>query len=239
MKNKNLKGFTFVELLLVMLVLGIIISLTLPIIRGIKDDDDIHRAYMKKANQDVTDAVNMISIKENKFRGFEMVKNAYASNCTTPQAGSSRTALTEAKYISTGADNCGNTLRNLFNAGLNTFECGTCRNVATNCYKDKDNKVLPCITTDFKYKNAAGTPINEGIIAQPGLVIGGKPVLIFLYDYDDSGDEPTYGYIYVDMNKDKGPNEYCKDRYKFIIYNDRVAMETDPAKGGCSMALGG
>lgn len=233
------KAFTFVELLLVMLVLGIIISLTLPIIKGIKDDKDIYRAYMKKANQDVTDAVNMISIKENKFRGFEMVKGAFEGNDRL------RSTLTPA-YIDTapGHETRCNTLRNLFNVGLDTYECGTCRDVASNnCYKDTDNKVLPCITTDFSRNN-----VNEGITGQPGLVIGGKPVLVFLYSYDDgtgaarvgtrgTATDPIYGYVYVDMNKDKGPNEYCKDRYKFIIYNDRVAMETDKRNGGCSLTL--
>ena len=60
---RRYKGFNFVELMLVMAVLGVIVALTFPILKNIKDDDDIHRAYMKKANQDVTDALSMALIK--------------------------------------------------------------------------------------------------------------------------------------------------------------------------------
>ena len=120
---KKIRAFTFVELLLVMLVLGIIISLTLPIIRNIKDDDDIYRAYMKKANQDVVDAMNMIFIRENQFTGFKMLKEAYTD---AGLVAVNRYSEALRAYIDAANDSRCNTLRNLFNAGLNTFECGTC-----------------------------------------------------------------------------------------------------------------
>ena len=231
---KNKKGFTFVELLLVMLVLGIIISLTLPIIKGIKDDDDIHRAYMKKANQDVSDAMNMISIKENKFKGMYMLEG-------------NKLAAVNANY---SYDAKG--LRNLFNAGLGGLKCGECSEAdRSKCYLNATNNLVQCIISapDFKVGNtAAGIKTN----GTPGIVLGGKPVMIFqLNDYNagnqvkcsynntgKSKDEKVYGCLFIDMNKDKGPNEFCKDRYKFVIYNDRIAMETDKTKGGCSFVLG-
>lgn len=240
------KGFTFVELLLVMLVLGIIISLTLPIIKNIKDDDDIYRAYMKKANQDVTDAINMISIKENLFRGFEMLKKAYEPG--DPNYNNIRRNLSY--YIDANAnDTRCNTMRNLFNAGLNTFECGTCHNAAdtSRCYKPSNNAASPCISN---WKDA-GT-LNTDLSEQPGLILGGKPAMIFLYNYNDgtgcdpdnmtcgTNNDPIYGYVFVDVNKDKSPNECCKDRYKFIVYNDRVAMETTGGVDncGCTFEMG-
>ena len=239
---KKIRAFTFVELLLVMLVLGVVISLTLPIIKNIKDDDDIFRSYMKKANQDVTDALSMIFIKETNFTGFEMFEstNTYdqeivghfgdGSNCTK--------------------------LKNAFNRGLNTVECGdcvlklkhdgvtrdwtNCKTVGTGAAIRPDN----CTAIAFKDASDNDVPLN-----QPGLVLSGKPIMVFQYDYSDPDntavgevdpDESNniYGYIYIDMNKDKGPNQYCKDRYKFIIYNDRVAMDTDTTHvGGCGFEL--
>ena len=223
---KKIKGFTFVELLLVLLILGVIISLTLPIIKNIKDDDDIYRAYMKKANHDVTEAMNMIFIKMPRFTGMSMIEDGTIQN----YAGSENFTKDS------------NGLRNIFNVGLNTFMCGTC--IAYDKDEDEDENSLynktTCILTD-EGNPATCMPNDKKFTGdhldnQPGLVLGGKPVWVFEYAYqakgadNDYGDD-IYGFIYVDMNKDKKPNELCKDRYKFVIYNDHVAMD------GCSLEL--
>lgn len=205
----RLKAFTFVELLLVMLVLGIIISLTLPIVKNIKDDGDIYRAYMKKANQDVTDAINMIFIKDPAFTGFQSVNDGI-------------TAARDANFSATDSG-----LRYAFNKGLNTQECKSCTSAGdrSTC-STNDN----CTAIDFK--NANG--VAQNVTAKPGLVLNGKPIWLFSYGVDNNYGgigETIYGRIYVDMNKDKSPNALCKDRYIFVIYNDRVAME------GCDYSL--
>ncbi|MCR4880712.1 MAG: prepilin-type N-terminal cleavage/methylation domain-containing protein [bacterium] len=224
------KAFTFVELLLVMLVLGIIISLTLPIIKNIKDDEDIYRSYMKKANQDITDAMSMIFIREPNFTGFEMFE---------APAGSYDNDLVK-QFFGTNIKNV--QLRNAFNKGLNTFECGVCTDAdSSECAKlivknaaGYDEERMQCAAVSFQaQKTALANNIADN---QPGLILAGKPIFVFQYQYFEKNDalnrpEPIYGFVYVDMNKDKGPNELCKDRYRFIIYNDRVAMD------GCNLEL--
>ena len=207
----KIKAFTFVELLLVMLILGIIISLTLPIVKNIKDDGDIYRAYMKKANQDVTDAINMIFIKVPDFTGFQSVKDGI-------------TASYDARFT---ASNAG--LRYAFNKGLNTQSCKDCNEAnPSECATNSD-----CTTHDFYVGNTA-----QGVASNPGLVLNGKPIWLFKWDCPtgaacptDDANETYYGHIYVDMNKDKSPNKLCEDRFIFVVYNDRVAME------GCDYSL--
>lgn len=214
---KKLKAFTFVELLLVMLVLGIIISLTLPIVKNIKDDGDIYRAYMKKANQDVTDAINMIFIKEPVFTGFHMFEDNPGS----------LTKFYNAAGDAANDPNKTKWLRNAFNTGLNTQECKDCKDSANKSTCSTDGN---CTAIDFQ--NAAG--VAQGVTAKPGLVLNGKPIWLFSYGVDNNyggTGETIYGRIYVDMNKEKAPNTLCKDRYIFVIYNDRVAME------GCDYSL--
>ena len=216
---KKNKAFTFVELLLVLMILGIIMALTIPIIKNVKDDDDIYRAYMKKANQDVTDAMNMIFIKEPNFMGFRQMPDNAAF--TKNDSG----------------------LRNAFNSGLNAMECQGCSDTTLK---------LKCATNgnciDKEFKGYDGKNISEN----KGLYIGGKPVMLFQWVagddnnenvLNDANGERIYGFVYVDMNKDKRPNEMCKDRYRFIVYSDKIVMDTrqlnaagDP-EGGCKFDL--
>lgn len=215
-----------------MLILGIIISLTLPIIKNIKDDDDIYRAYMKKATQDVTDAMNMIFVKVPNFTGFEMFQAA---------EGTYDADMVNSWFRNSDGDTNCTKLRNAFNKGLNTFECGICRdeNDRTSCAKlirknaaGVDEEVMQCAAVSFNEIRMAGVPEMDD--TQPGLILAGKPIMVFQYNYTADAADPensVYGYVYVDMNKDKSPNELCKDRYRFIIYNDRVALD------GCDFEL--
>ena len=180
------KGFTFVELMLVLLVLGVIIMLTIPLLSNLKDDDKIYRAYMKKANQDVTDAVSMALIKNRLFTGFDRLGNIAAGVNTagyTATAEGIRTALSVAV------------------AGTNCEGTG-------------------CLATPF-------------VANAPGLILSGKSVMMFEYAYTaaTATEEATYGNIYIDMNGNKSPNENCKDRYTFELYNDRAVMV------GCDLSL--
>ena len=176
---KKYKGFTFVELMLVLLVLGIIIMLTIPLLKNLKDDQKIYRAYMKKANQDVTDAVSMAFIKNSALTGFDKLGNiGWADNA---------------------ADYDANSL------GIRT-----------------------AITTAVNGKLCAGkTCLNDPFVEDaPGLILPGKSVMMFNYNYTaaTASKEATYGFIYIDMNGDKSPNELCQDRYKFELYADRAVM---------------
>ncbi len=74
---KKYNAFTFVELLMVMLVLGIIISLTMPLLSNIVNSDDVNRSYMRKAIQDVTDAASLALVKDRFVFG-----DASSDNCT-------------------------------------------------------------------------------------------------------------------------------------------------------------
>lgn len=222
---KKIKAFTFVELLLVMLILGVIVTLTLPIIKNIKEDEDIYRAYMKKANQDVLDAMNMLMIKEPRFSGFDMF---------TAPAGTYANQIANSFNHSEASSGNDGRLQNAFNRGLGGLECGICNNRANNCSTD-GAAVAECISTNF-----LNTYSSADITGNPGVLLGGKTALVFQWVSSSSenfGGERIYGYIYVDMNRDKKPNEYCKDRYKFLIFKDKVAMETRAAKGGCSYTL--
>lgn len=233
------RAFTFVELLLVMLILGIIMTLTLPIIREIKNDDDIYRSYMKKANQDVTDAMGMIFVRRQNFRGFEMFQ---------APAGTYDADLVNRMFNGNGKQDC-EKLRNAFNVGLDTFECGVCtaRRLPngdrdwSQCVTttDRNNAIVEanCTGQNLNFVDINNRPVPDN---QPGIVLAGKPVMVFQYDFQPvaaNHPEPTYGYVYVDMNRDKAPNRYCEDRYRFIIYNDRVEMDTDTNRGGCSFNL--
>ena len=219
--RKN-KAFTFVELLLVLMILGIIMALTIPIIKNLKDDDDIYRAYMKKANQDVTDAMNMVFIKEPNFHGFSKLE--------------SYDAFQPPAHITNATSKMNVRLRKAFNRALNAMECQNCTSVSVPKLKCETDDA--CIAKTFAGYNGRNIQENEG------LYVGGKPVMLFQWVGDknlsDNNGEKIYGYLYMDMNKDKRPNEMCKDRYRFIVYDDRAVMDTrqlddagDPA-GGCT-----
>ncbi len=186
---KRYKGFTFVELMLVLLVLGIIIMLTLPLLKNLKDDSKIYRAYMKKANQDVTDAVSMALIKNRAFTGFNALRPL--ADLPAGMAG-----------YTNDADGAG------IRTALSVAVAG------------RDCEGTGCLTN------------NPPVADAKGLILPGKSVMMFEYNkVDEQKDaagnvtqEATYGHIYIDMNGDKSPNEDCKDRYTFVLYNDRAVM---------------
>lgn len=182
---RKYSGFTFVELMMVLLVLGVIIMLTIPLLKNLKDDSKIYRAYMKKANQDVTDAVSMALIKNRLFTGFDRLGKVGKISGGTHTAG-----------YDTNAEG----IRTALSVAINGKNCP-----------------LPdgtdCLDTPF-------------VAGAPGLILSGKSVMTFEYKYAaaTTTKEATYGFIYIDMNGNKSPNELCKDRYKFELYKDRAVM---------------
>ena len=214
---KKYKGFNFVELMLVMVVLGVIITLTLPLLKNIKDDDDIHRAYMRKANQDVTDALAM-----------SLIKNRYVRDIS--RLGKINTNFTNSTYLNAGETTpTALGMRYLFNTAIAGAECGTTSgDIKIKTYEDAD-----CLS-NFVFKTEDGSTSVTLTDETPGIVLPGNAVMLF----DDSViDEVNgiYGHIYVDMNGNKAPNTLCKDRYRFILYKDRVAL--DESITGCTFAL--
>ncbi len=100
MMSRN--GFNFVELLLVMMVLGVIMALTMPILTNLKDDDDFYRAYMKKANQDVMDMVSMTLVRNRMIglTGFNKLGHLRLTGVPTTSSQKNSTYLR--KIFSTG-----------------------------------------------------------------------------------------------------------------------------------------
>ena len=193
---RRYKGFNFVELMLVMAVLGVIVALTFPILKNIKDDDDVYRAYMKKATQDVTDALSMALIKNRFVRDVSYLeKDGIVNNL----------------YEGTG----GVGTRDFLNSAIGGKICA-----GTACMKS-----LPYKKTD----TGTGKDLAEDA---PGIILGGSAAL--MVDKKDGTDD-IYAHIYVDMNGNKSPNQLCKDRYRFILYKDRVAL--DESIDGCSLEM--
>ena len=197
------KGFTFVELMLVLLVLGVIIMLTIPLLSNLKDDDKIYRAYMKKANQDVTDAVSMALIKNRLFTGFDKLGSI-----------SGGTGTADYRANSSG-------IRTALEVAIAGKECTGYSNSAN---------VEPCVDNSNKLVISESKTLTNDT---PGLILSGKSVMMFEYAYEDATTtkEATYGFIYIDMNGNKSPNELCKDRYQFELYKDRAVMV------GCDLSL--
>ncbi|MCQ2958154.1 MAG: prepilin-type N-terminal cleavage/methylation domain-containing protein [Candidatus Gastranaerophilales bacterium] len=207
---KNEKAFTFVELLMVMLILGIIITLTMPLLNNLKNDEDIYRAYMKKAIHDVTDATNMVFIRERYLTDFS--ENSLNKLCSIYGC----TNLAD-KYHDCNADCSSHQgLRAVYN--LLAVPGAVCYGIGEDdCF------------------SAGITPmVQDGGNNLPGIKNGSKSVMQFLYNPQDTNGDgviDTFGEIYFDVNGNKAPNQLCQDRYKFIIYLDKVAMD------GCDLAL--
>jgi len=193
------KAFNFVELLLVLLILGVVISLTMPLLKKIKDDDKINKSYERKATQDVSDALALAMIKKPQLTGLDR--------------------MTAAGYT---ADALG--LRNLFNTAIPATPCnknGSDTTIDRKCgiettFTDNLVKAKP----DDKDKNVEITS------ATPGFTVGGKMVFMFVYDeVEATATTPaSYGYVFVDVNGKKLPNELNKDRYSFKLYNDKAVL---------------
>jgi len=192
----NKKGFTFVELLMVMLILGFIASLTVPLVKNLLNKQDIYRAYQKKAINDVTNAYSLIMLKTRN-----------------------RPDLASA-------------------AGMrNTFA------MVMNGTPTDANQDMNWIVGDNGF---------------PGIIVNKKAVILFNIEdviinrgNDEAGDPIVDQYrntpvIYYDANgyevNDNGqiknnPNLYCKDRYKFLIINDRVMLDPNTCSECINMAI--
>lgn len=171
---KKYNAFTFVELLMVMLVLGIIISLTMPLLSNIVNSDDVNRSYMRKAIQDVTDATALALVKDRFVFG-----DASSDNCTR--------------------------IRDKFKLSMSGS------NILSTAWADLDLDAN-----------------------QPGINVGNKSEIYFLYAPAPPAGDEHVGLIYYDVNGSKKPNKPCEDRYRFILYPDKATI--DPALG-CSLAI--
>lgn len=43
------------------------------------------------------------------------------------------------------------------------------------------------------------------------------------------------GYLYVDVNGVKKPNQYGRDAYQFAVYKEKLMLQTSPSLGGKSL----
>ena len=207
-------AFTFVELLMVILLLGIIITLTLPLLQNIKDDKELYRSYMKKAIHDVTDATSLVFLREKYLTDF---KSATLGNLCVYYG----CATAADKYNACGELGCNSPtgLRAVYN--LLAVPGETCIGAA--CFTGTD-----------------GMPTNGA--ALPGIKVGNKTVMQFSYDPNPPANPTTFGNIYIDVNGSKKPNTGCQDRYKFTILLDRVVLDPDydgdgNADTGCSYEI--
>ena len=202
------KGFNMVELMLTMMLLGIIAALTLPLLKNLKDDDDVYRAYLKKANQDVTDIISMAFIK-NKSKGI------INFNRLGRKPHSSTTVLYPAN--ATG-------LQELFLTAVKGSKC-----TGTACLADLN---FSCTTEDKKCP--ASKEVKTAVLSKtspaPGIKLQGKTILMFKWEkITGTADNPaTFGYVFFDINGDKGPNQLCKDRYKFQLLKNSAKLIVCP-----------
>ena len=196
---RRYKGFNFVELMLVMAVLGVIIALTFPLLKNIKDDDDVYRAYMKKATQDVTDALSMALIKNRFVRDVSYLEKDGIVN-----------------DLYEGVNGVGT--RDFLNSAIGGKTCA-----GTNCLSKVNFENSP---TDPSKK------VDVSLDDNPGIILGGSAALMV---DKKNGTDDIYAHIYVDMNGNKSPNQLCKDRYRFILYKDRVGL--DESIDGCSLEM--
>jgi len=203
---RRYKGFNFVELMLVMAVLGVIIALTFPLLKNIKDDDDVYRAYMKKATQDVTDALSMALIKNRFVRDVSYLEKDGIVN-----------------DLYEGVNGVGT--RDFLNSAIGGKTCA-----GTNCL------------SEVKFKNSPTDPskkVEVSLANKPGIILGGSAALMVdtsVKSIDVAEPHKSiYAHIYVDMNGNKSPNQLCKDRYRFILYKDRVGL--DESIDGCSLEM--
>ena len=221
---KKIKAFNFVELLLVMAVLGMIMGLTIPILTSLKDDDDIYRAYMKKANQDVIDLSSMALIKGRIYgiSGFHSLKK-----------------MDRRLPLITFQDNDSQRLTILFNNVISGTYCNRTENYAkvTDYVKDgclcKNSDCKEGENTFHNFAPETGTSIGSNPTSEtPGIKLPGKVVMMFKSEIIDTDDESIkdkgipkiYGLVYIDMNGVKSPNTLCKDRYKFALHKNGASM---------------
>jgi len=183
----NRKGFTFVELMMVLLVISLIATLTMPILRNLVNKEDIYRGYLKKAIADVTDAFVISDLQSRSFT---------ASNCTI--GGSANQSCTEIFDNDSG-------FRDVFATfALNGENCAA---------------------------GSCGNEFNASIGSIPGILIG-KTMILFEHANTIVDDMNVKGYIYYDINGEKDPNSYCRDRFRFIFYqnpdNNQYGVVLDP-----------
>ena len=176
------RAFTLVELLMVILILGVIITLTAPLLRNLLNNDDMNRAYLKKALQDVTDATSLALVKSRFQFG---------------DASSDDSTEIRNKYrLSVAGTNINATAADAASWGALGLTAGT-----------------------------------------PGINVGNKSLMYFERNLQaaDGSNAQREGFVYYDVNGPKRPNAACADRYKFILYSNRVIL--DPTTMGACMDL--
>lgn len=188
--NKKIKGFTFVELMMVMLILGFIAALTIPLLKNLVNKNDYHRAYQRKAIAEITNAYSLIQLK---------TRNLTANNCRFGNNNDQPCA----NYMSSNTN-----LRDLFAMVINGTEID-----------------------DHPWD-------NDNLDSLPGLVVNRKAVLLFNIE---SGTPVIYydadGYEIKDGDVTQNPASYCKDRYKFLIINDRVILDSNACSACINMSI--
>ena len=209
-------AFTFVELLMVMLILGIIITLTMPLLQNIKDDREIYRSYMKKAIHDVTDATSLVFLREKYLTDF--TANSLNKLCSIYDCTNAGSKYENCSVGGSCANSTG--LRAIYNLlAVPGAECTVAGGAGVEkCFAD-------------------ATAMPDDATSLPGIKVGNKTVMQFQYNPDPPANPTTFGFIYIDVNGNKKPNIPCQDRYRFIIFADRVAIDPAFAPEGCSLEL--
>lgn len=209
-KNTKKYAFNFVELLLVLMILGVVAALSFPILQNIKDDEDIYQAYMKKAIQDVSDASIMALIRNRYLTDYgRLGLMGHAKN---------------GNYYPRNSLG----IRYAFNTIINGVECGDCSGNANIPCREES-----CLSAQFPAQGSASATKPD----TPGIIYG-KSVMLFEYSHAVGVDDPAiperFGFIMIDMNGNKGPNTMCQDRYRFLLHRNRAVLDTTT---GCTLGI--
>ena len=202
--NKKMKGFTFVELLMVMLILGFIATLTIPLIKNLMNKQDIYRGYQKKGISEITNAYSLIQLR---------TRNLTGNNCVFNNTNNQ----TCANFINSNTN-----LRDLFamvinGTNINRQNWGTNNQLNNLPGLEINKKAVLLFNRENITLNLNGNNFNFANV----------PVIY--YDAD--------GYEMKNGNLTQNPASYCKDRYKFLIINDRVILDSDTCSACTNMSI--
>ena len=217
------KGFTLVELLLVMSILGVIIMIVIRH-QTILNYRNIYAGYEKKATEDVVHATNLVMIKNPALSSYiDIAKNGTAINTPADCASGELQCLRAFFSTVIKGNPCGN-------AGEAACTTGEAFNVCSRLGDDKagDESGNGSCRGGNKYQKPNGTDLTAPSI---GLRMKNGEIIMFGDGTDETNTDCTTDpnvpcfFIYVDMNGKKGPNTYKQDRYRFKLYKDYVALD--------------
>lgn len=202
--NKKIKGFTFVELMMVMLILGFIAALTIPLLKNLVNKNDYHRAYQRKAIAEITNAYSLIQLK---------TRNLTANNCKFGNSNNQPCA----NYTGNNTN-----LRDLFAMVINGTKING-QNWGTN------NQLNNLPGLEINKKAVLLFNIENITLKINGVNINYNNVPVIYYDAD--------GYELRNGNVTQNPASYCRDRYKFLIINDRVMLDPNTCAACINMSI--